>query len=159
MWDPSLPTRIEPRLPALHRGFLTNEIPGKSLHPVLDRSPLVIFDDSQFIQKKSGSPVVRPLLSVPRIQVFNETMEKLFTHLFAMKWWNQLPWSLFFACCFKLVFSLFSFTFIKRLFSSSLLSAIRVVSSTYLRVLIILPGMLIPACAASSLGCHMMYSV
>ena len=35
---------------------------------------------------------------------------------------------------FKLTFSLFSFTFIKRLFSSSSLSAIRVVSSAYLRL-------------------------
>ena len=40
---------------------------------------------------------------------------------------------------FKPTFSLSSFTFIKRLFSSSLLSAIRVVSSAYLRSLIFLP--------------------
>ena len=46
--------------------------------------------------------------------------------------------------------SLSSFTFIKRLFSSSLLSAIKVVSSTYLRLLIFLPAILIPACASSS---------
>ena len=39
---------------------------------------------------------------------------------------------------FKSTFSLSSFTFIKRLFSSSLLSAIRVVSSAYLRLLIFL---------------------
>ena len=38
-----------------------------------------------------------------------------------------------------------SFTFIKRLFSSSSLSAIRVVSSAYLRLLIFLPSILIPA--------------
>ena len=38
------------------------------------------------------------------------------------------------------------FTFIKRLFSSSSLSAIRVVSSAYLRLLIFLPAVLIPAC-------------
>ena len=37
---------------------------------------------------------------------------------------------------FKSTFSLSSFTFIKRLFNSSLLSAIRVVSSAYLRLLI-----------------------
>ena len=40
----------------------------------------------------------------------------------------------------KPTFSLSSFTFIKRLFSSSLLSAIRVVSSAYLRLLIFLPA-------------------
>ena len=54
-------------------------------------------------------------------------------------------------------FSLSSFTFIKRLFSSSL-SAIRVVSSAYLRLLIFSPAILIPACASSSLAFHMMYS-
>ena len=40
---------------------------------------------------------------------------------------------------FKPTFSLSSFTFIKRLFSSSSLSALRVVSSAYLRLLIFLP--------------------
>ena len=49
---------------------------------------------------------------------------------------------------FKQTFSLFSF--IKQLFSSSSLSAIRVVSSAYLRRLIFLPAFLIPACASSS---------
>ena len=48
---------------------------------------------------------------------------------------------------FKPIFSLSSFTFIKRLFSSSSLYAIRVVSSAYLRLLIFLPAILIPACA------------
>ena len=42
----------------------------------------------------------------------------------------------FWMLSFKPVFPLSSFTFIKRLFSSSLLSAIRVVSSVYLRLLI-----------------------
>ena len=50
---------------------------------------------------------------------------------------------------FKPKFSLFFFTFIKRLFTSSL-SAIRVVSSACLRLLIFFPGILIPACASSS---------
>ena len=51
-----------------------------------------------------------------------------------------------------------SFTFIKRLFSSSLLSAIRVVSSAYLRLLIFLPAILILACDSYSLAFHMMYA-
>ena len=59
---------------------------------------------------------------------------------------------------FKPTFSLSSFTFIKRLFSSSSLSAIRVVSSAYLRLLIFLPAIFIPACASSSPTFHMMYS-
>ena len=52
---------------------------------------------------------------------------------------------------FQPAFSL-SFTFIKRLFSSSSFSAIRVVSSAYLRLLIFLSGILIPACASSCLA-------
>ena len=51
-----------------------------------------------------------------------------------------------------------SLTFIKRLCSSSLLSAIRVMSSVYLRLLIFLMAVLIPACASSSPAIHMMYS-
>ena len=45
---------------------------------------------------------------------------------------------IFWMLSFKPTFSLSSFTFIKRLFSSSSLSAIRVVSSAYLRLLIFL---------------------
>ena len=63
----------------------------------------------------------------------------------------------FWMLSFKPTFSLSSFTFIKRLFSSSLLSAIRVVSSAYLRLLIFLPSTLIPACASSSPAFLMMY--
>ena len=59
---------------------------------------------------------------------------------------------------FKPFSSLSSLTFIKRLFSSSSLSAIKVASSAYLRSLIFLPSILIPACASSSLAFHMMYS-
>ena len=64
----------------------------------------------------------------------------------------------FWMLSFKPAFSLSSFTFIKRLFSSSLLSAIRVVSSAHLRLLIFLAAILIPACASSNLTFHMMYS-
>ena len=76
-----------------------------------------------------------------------------------MKWWDQMPWSRFSECCFKPIFSLSSFTFIKRLFTSSSLSAIRVVSSAYLRLLIFLSAILILACASSSPAFLMMYSV
>uniref|UniRef100_A0AC11EET0 Uncharacterized protein n=1 Tax=Ovis aries TaxID=9940 RepID=A0AC11EET0_SHEEP len=58
---------------------------------------------------------------------------------------------------FKPTFSLSSFTFIKKPFSSSLLSAIRVKSSAYLRLLIFLPAILIPAYASSSPVFLMMY--
>ena len=62
----------------------------------------------------------------------------------------------FWMLSFKLAFSLSCYTFIKRFISSSLLSAIRVVSSAYLRLLIFLPAILIPD--SSSPTFHMMYS-
>ena len=64
----------------------------------------------------------------------------------------------FWMLSFKPAFSLSSFTFMKRLFSSYSLPAIRVVSSAYLRLLIFLPSVLIPACASSSPAFLMMYS-
>ena len=54
-------------------------------------------------------------------------------------------------------FSLSSLSFIKRLFSSSSLSAVRMVSSAYLRLLIFFLEILISACASSSPGFCMMY--
>ena len=59
---------------------------------------------------------------------------------------------------FKPAFLLSSFTFIKRLLSSSSLCAIRVVSSAYLRWLIFLLAILISVCASSSLAFCRMYS-
>ena len=59
---------------------------------------------------------------------------------------------------FKTTFSFSSFTFIKRLFRSYSLSAIRVVSSAYLRLLIFLLEILIPACVSSSPAFLMIYS-
>jgi len=64
---------------------------------------------------------------------------------------------LFWMLSFKPAFSLL-FIFIKRLFSSSSFSAIMVVSFAYLRLLILLPAILIPACASSSPAFCMMYS-
>ena len=64
----------------------------------------------------------------------------------------------FWMLSFKPAYSCSSFTFIKRLFSFSLLSAIRMVSFAYLRLLIFLLAILIPACASSSPVFHMTYS-
>ena len=58
---------------------------------------------------------------------------------------------------FKPAFSLFSFTFIKRFFSSSSLSAIRLVLA-YLKLVIVLLVISIPACESSSPTFHMIYS-
>ena len=55
---------------------------------------------------------------------------------------------------FKSTFSLSSFTSLKRLFSCSSLSAIRVVSSAYLRLLMFLLVILIPASASCSPAFH-----
>ena len=59
---------------------------------------------------------------------------------------------------FKPAFSLSSFILIKRFFSSSSLSAIRLVSSVYLRLLIFLLEILIAACASPSPAFYMMYT-
>ena len=80
---------------------------------------------------------------------------------FAMKWWDQIPWSSFIKCWVLNSFSLSSYT-LKRLFSSSSLSVIRVLSSSYLsylsRLLVFLLLILIPACALSSSAFRMMCS-
>ena len=63
----------------------------------------------------------------------------------------------FWKLSFKPVFSQFSFTLIKRLLNSYLLSAFRVASSACLRLLIFLLTILIPACASFSLAFCMMF--
>ena len=64
----------------------------------------------------------------------------------------------FWTLSFQPTSSVSSFTFINRLFSSSSLSAIRVMLSAYLRLLIFLPVILIPACASPSPAFLKMYS-
>ena len=102
-----------------------------------------------------------PLLS-PSLPTFN-----LSQHQGLFQWVSSLhqvakvlefQYFVFWMLSFKPVFSLSSFTFIKRLFSSSSLSVIKVVSFAYLRLLIFLPAILIPACDSSSLAFHMVYS-
>ena len=86
-------------------------------------------------------------------------MFPLFSNLFAMKWWDQMPWSLFFECW--VLSQLFHFP-ISHSSRGSLVPLpflpIRVVSSAYLKLLLFLPAILIPACASSSLAFCMMYS-
>ena len=64
----------------------------------------------------------------------------------------------FWILSFKPVFSLSSFTLIRRFFSFSSLSAIRVVLSAYLRLLIFLPAILISASDLSRAAFLMIYS-
>ena len=65
---------------------------------------------------------------------------------------------IFWLLSYKPAFSLPSFTLIKKLFSSSSLSAVRMVSFAYLRVLIFLLAVLIPAWASFSLAFCLMNS-
>ena len=78
-----------------------------------------------------------------------------------------LPWSdgtrchdlSFWMLSFKPAFSLSSFTLIKRLFRSSSVSAIRVISSVYLRLLIFLLAILIQACDLFNPEFYIMFTV
>ena len=72
-------------------------------------------------------------------------------HLFAMKWWDAMI-LVFWMLCFKPAFSLSSFIIIRKLFISSLLSFVSIGSSEFLRLLIFLIAILIPACASSGLA-------
>ena len=79
--------------------------------------------------------------------------------LFTRKRWDWMVMVfIFWMLSFKPVFSHSSFTSIKRLFSSSSLFAIRVMLSEYLRLLLFLPAVLVPAWASSSQAFHTMYS-
>ena len=99
------------------------------------QSPSAVILEPQIIKSDTVSPSISHEVMGPEAMIF-----------------------VFWMLSFKPTFSLSSFTFIKRPFSSSSLSAIRVVSSAYLRLLIFLPAILIPACASSSPAFHMMYS-
>ena len=66
--------------------------------------------------------------------------------------------SVFQRLSFQPAFSLSSFPFIKRLFSFSLFSVIRVMPSAYLRLLIFLLAVLISTCASASPEFHKIYS-
>ena len=77
---------------------------------------------------------------------------------FYLPWSDWMLWSLFFECWVLNQLFHCSFTLIKRLFSSSSLSAIRVIASAYLRWWWFLPTVLIPTCDSSSLAFRMMYS-
>ena len=72
-----------------------------------------------------------------------------FPHLFTMKWWDRMLWSLFFECwVLNQVFTLLFHC--HQEVSASLLSTFKVVSSAYLRLLIFLLAILIPACDSPS---------
>ena len=78
------------------------------------------------------------------------------SHLFAWVMGPDAMIFIFWMLSFNPAFSLSSFTFIKRFFSSSLLSVIKVVSSAYMRLMIFLLAILTPECVSSSLAFHIM---
>ena len=78
-----------------------------------------------------------------------------FSSFICIKWWDWMPWYSFFLFNVNFTPSVFSFTLNKRFFSSSSVSYIRVISSTYL---IILLAILILTCASSGVAFHVMYS-
>ena len=92
----------------------------------------------------------------------NSVTVSIVTKLFAMraslKWDPDAMILVSSMLYFKPAFPLSSFTLIKRFFSSYLLSVIRMVSSAYLKLLIFLPAIMLPACASSSTVFHMMHS-
>ena len=80
-----------------------------------------------------------------------------FPQLFAMQWWEPMPRSYFFEhWILSQLFYSPLVPWLRRLFSSSSLSSMRVVWSAYLRLLFLL-AILIPACVSSSPAFCMMY--
>ena len=82
----------------------------------------------------------------------------LFPHLFAMKWWDQMPWSSFCECWVLRYLFHTPVSPSSRGSSVPLHLAIRVISSAYMRLLVFLPELVISICDSSSLAFLMMYS-
>ena len=102
---------------------------------------------------KSRSAVI---LEPPKIK--SDTVSTVSPSIYHEVMWPGAIIFIFWMLIFKPTFSLSSFTFIKRFFSYSLLSSIRVVSSVYLRLLIFLPEILNPVWASSSPAFLKLYS-
>ena len=88
----------------------------------------------------------------------NKTCHCFYFFPFCLPWTDGIMILVFWMVNFKPAFSLSSLTLIKRLFSSFSLSAIRVLPSTYLRLLIFLLAILISACHSSILAFRVIYS-
>ena len=78
--------------------------------------------------------------------------------LYAMKWWDWTPWSSFLDVEFQINFFTLLFYPHQEALYFLFTICIYVISSAYMRLLIFLPAILIPACASSSLAFQMMYS-
>ena len=90
-----------------------------------------------------------------RAQENSLSLFPLFPSLFAMKWWNRMPWSSFSECwALSKVFHSLSLSSRGSLVPLHFLP----LEWCHLRLLIFLPAILIPACASSIPAFHMMYS-
>ena len=156
MWDLVPWPGIKPRPPALGARSLSHwtirEVPVSAF-----QCAIWVCHSFSFTEQVSFMAAVT-ICSDFGTQENSLSLFPFFPHLFAVKWWDWSHDLRFLNVEFKPAFSFSSFTFIKRLFSSSLLSAIKVMSSAYLRLLAFLLETLIPACASSSLAFCMMYS-
>ena len=96
------------------------------------------------------------MAAVTNCSDFGAQENKLFQlfPLCAMKWWDWTPWSSFLNAEFSANFFILLFHFHQEVS----LSAISVVSPAYLKLLIFLPAILIPACASFSPAFYMMHS-
>ena len=115
------------------------------------------------LEPKKRKSVITSTFSAVHEVTKSQTQMSDWTFLFYLPWSNGPDamisgFFFFFFFSFKLVLSLSFFTRIKRLFGSSSFSAIRVVPSTYLRLLMFLLPVLIPACNSSSPSFLMMCS-
>ena len=98
------------------------------------------------------------LQSLSAVILEPQKRKSLFPNLFAMKGWDLMPWSQFFEC-WVLNLHFHSPLSPSSRVSSASLFAISVVVSTYMRLLIFLLAILIPACDSSSPAFCMTYSV
>ena len=115
------------------------------------------------ILPRSKHLIILWLQSPSALILETKKMKSVTVSTFSLSICHEVVWPdamifVFWKLSFKPAFSLFSLTFIKRLFSSSSLSAIKVLSSAYQSLMIFLLAILIPAYDLSSPAFHMMFS-
>ena len=121
---------------------------GKVMSPLFNMLPRLVVNFSSKEQASFNSWLQSPpaVILEPR-KIKSDTVSTVSPSICHEMMGPDAMILVFWMLSFKPTFSLSSFTFIKRLFTSSL-SAIRVVSSAYLRLLIFLLAILISACDA-----------
>ena len=131
----------------------------QSSHPLSPSSPSAF----NLSQHQGLFQWVSCLHQVAKVILESKKRESVTASPFSPSIWHEAIGSdamifVFLILSFQPAFSLSSFALIKRPFSSSSLSGIRVIPTAYLRLLIFLPATLIPACNSSSPAFYMMCS-